>query len=286
MSSNSVDKAKSASNDALAKIFNSPLDKRITQMTRILSTAQGIDSTFCFLGYGLVFVSSQLQLLSQTSPPLVEKISSKPALLRAEFKAKMLGLALSAKTLGGVFSDARTFLRLWGLLKIYVGMKAAYLNPPKDGILKALSWAQLSTMAGYFVYENQVYLASKGVLRGPAYLPAELGKKLRLAIWLFTGYLVMDFARLFRLSQLSRKNQSVVRGEKEIVDESGEIAKREEESRAWYRSLWVDSSYFPLCFHWGIEGGSLPVEWADMVVGFLGACAGYAGFREQVRLTS
>ncbi|KAF2097704.1 hypothetical protein NA57DRAFT_76514 [Rhizodiscina lignyota] len=262
------------SHDALAKLFSSPLDARITQMTRILSTAAGIDSTFCFLGYSMVFVSSQLRLLSEVSPtPLLEKVSWPNTVT---YKAKMLELADSAKALGGVCSDARTFLRLWGLLKIYVGMKALYLSPPKDSIIKYLAWGQLTAMGAYLINENQVYLASKGVLKGRT--PAQLGVKLRLAIWVFGAYLVLDFARLFRTWQVQQKAVS--------SDEKDVIAKREEENRSWYRSLWVDSSYFPLCFHWGVEGGSLPTQWADMVVGLLGASAGFANFREQVRINS
>lgn len=275
MSSNSI--SKSVPDDALAKLFSSPLDARITQMTRILSTTAGIDSTFCFLGYSLVFVSSQLQFLSEISPaPLLEKVTSNAQVRAIQYKAKMLELAVSTKAMGAVCSDIRTFLRLWGLLKIYVGMKAAYLNPPKDTVLKALTWAQLTAMGGYFINENQVYLAGKGVLRG--FTPAQLGTKLRAAIGIFTVYLALDFARLFRTWQLQEKAS--------VSEEKDAVVKREEENRAWYRSLWVDSSYFPLCFHWGVEGGRLPLKWADMIVGALGTSAGYANFREQVRITS
>ena len=156
MSSSDIDKAKAKSNDALSTLFNSPIDAAITRIVKILSTAAGVDSTFCLVGYGAVFTSAQLQLLSQ----FVEK---------TEFKARLISVALSAKNLGALCSDVRTFLRLWGLLKIYLGAKAAYLAPPKDGLLKLLSWSQLASMAGYFFYENSAYLAGKGVLRGAGF---------------------------------------------------------------------------------------------------------------------
>lgn len=264
--------------DALTKLFTSSFDARIQHLVRILSTASGIDATFCFLGYGLVFTSSQLQLLAELTPAsFFEKISDKPTLLAATYKAKLAEAAASSKLLGGVCSDVRTFMRLWGLLRIYLGMKAVYLNPPKDTILRTLTWSQLTAMAAYFVYENQVYLASKGVIR--SITPANIGAKLRLAIWIFAGYIVLDYARLWRVWQLQQPTNSA-------ADEKSVVAKREEENRNWYRSLIVDSSYFPLCFHWGVEGGSLPPKWADIVVGFLGACAGFANFREAARAAS
>lgn len=265
MASNSVSKKP---DDALAKLFHSPLDARIQHLVRILSTATGMDGTLCFLGYGLVFTSSQLQLLSELAPQSLTTSS----------KAKLLELAASCKTLGGLCSDVRTFMRLWSLLKIYIGMRATYLNPPKDGLLRTIAWSQLTAMGAYLVYENQVYLASKGVIKGIA--PAAMGAKLRTAIWVFAGYIVLDYVRLWRVWQLQQQTPSTALAEK------GAVAKREEENRAWYKSLIVDSSYFPLCFHWGVEGGSLPTKWADLVVGLLGTFAGFANFREAARVTA
>ncbi|KIW05183.1 uncharacterized protein PV09_03731 [Verruconis gallopava] len=278
MSSSDVEKAKAKSNDALTMLFNSSLDKRITQLVKILSSAAGIDATFCFLGYGAVLTSAQLQIISQY-------------VAKTELKARLLSIALSAKNLGALCSDVRTFLRLWGLLKLYLGAKAAYLTPPKDTILKMISWSQLASMSGYFWYENGVYLAGKGILRGAGFTPAELGPKMRRAIWLYGLYLVLDFVRLYRLTQLAsadsrpqtKASSTSLGGEKDVavVDEAA-LAKKAADERAWYKSLYVDLSYFPLCFHWGVEGGTIPAQWADLVVGALCSCAGYVSFKEQL----
>lgn len=266
----------SVPNTALARIFSSPLDARIQHLNRILSTTSGVDSTFCFVGYLSVFVSSQLSLLSELGPPSVlTNLSEKPSTFTTTYKAKLLELSASSKTLGGICSDVRTFLRMWGLLKVYLGAKAAYLNPPKDSILKVTNVTQLALIGGYFFYENQVYLASKGVIK--SITPKAMGEKIRFAIWLYASYIVVDYIRLWRTAQLQ---QVASTGDEKAV------AKRHEEDRAWYRSFIVNSSYFPLCFHWGVEGGSLPPRWADMVVGALGACAGFANFREAARVTA
>lgn len=244
-----VEKAKVKSNDALTKLFNSPLDAGISRIVKVLSSAAGVDATFCLLGYGAVLTSANLQIIAQ----YVAKVTT---------KAQLLNIALSAKNFSALCSDVRTFLRLWGLLKIYLGAKAAYLNPPKDGILKLLSAAQLSSMAGYFYFENSAYLAGKGVLRGPGFTPLELGSKMRKAIYLYGAYLVLDFVRLYRVTQLAKAGPAPQKGavpasfggEKDVaVPDEAAVARRQAEERAWYKSLYTDLSYFPLTFHWYVS---------------------------------
>ena len=108
----------------LYKLFNSSTDSRIAHLNRVLSTASGIDSTLCFVGYGLIFVSSQLQNLAALSiKPLTEKIAGADAptslIFETLYSSKMAELAASTKVLGGLCSDVRTFMRLWGRLKIW-----------------------------------------------------------------------------------------------------------------------------------------------------------------------
>lgn len=261
----------------LSKIFTSPLDDRIAHLNRVLSTASGIDSTLCFLGYGLVFVSASLENVrtSQTFRKLVANVNEKSTGAPGVGLAATLGdVAASAKTLGGMCSDFRTAMRMWGLLKIWAGAKATYFSPPKDGVLKVLAWSQLGSMAAYLALENNYYLWSKGVINKG--LTAEvMGKRLRAAIWVFCAYLVMDFVRLSRVVQL----RAVEKGED--VDEKTLKAQLADQDRAWYRSLTVDLAYFPLCFGWG-GAISLP-EWA---FGLGGALAGFANFREALRVTA
>jgi len=270
------------SNDALAHLFNSPIDKAITRIVKVLSSSAGVDATFCLVGYGSVLTSAQLQILTQ----YVAKVST---------KERLLSLALSAKNLSVLCSDVRTFLRLWGLLKIYLGAKAAYYAPPKDGLLKLLSVSQLASMAGYFWYENSAYLAGKGVLRGAGFTPLELGAKMQKAIYLYGFYLVLDFIRLYRTTQLAKSAASAPQknavaashgGEKDVaVHDETALAKRHAEEAAWWKSLKIDLSYFPLCFHWsGLA--PIPPQYADLVAGTLCSVAGYVSFKDQLALAA
>src|SRR5579871_742687 len=125
----------------LSKIFTSHLDDRIAHINRVLSTASGIDSTLCFLGYGLVFVSGSLESLRNTSTfrSLLSSLSHRDVNKNGGIVAKLGDAAASAKVLGGMCSDFRMAMRLWGMLKIWAGAKATYFSPPKDGVLKILA---------------------------------------------------------------------------------------------------------------------------------------------------
>lgn len=261
----------------LAKIFTSPLDDRIAHINRVLSTASGIDSTLCFLGYGLVFVSGSLESLRNAPAfrSLLSNLSHRDSNKPGGLVAKLGDAAASAKVLGGMCSDFRMAMRLWGMLKIWAGAKATYFSPPKDGVLKILAWTQLGSMVAYLVLENNYYLWSKGVIKGMT--PQTMVKRLRAAIWVFLAYLVLDFIRLGRVVQLRAAEQE------KVVDSDDKDVKTRlmEQDRAWYGSLQVDLGYFPLCFGWG--GAVTLPEWA---YGLGGAVAGLAKFREALRVTA
>lgn len=285
MASSSAVPAPLPPNTQLAKIFTSPLDSRIAHLNRVLSTASGIDSTLCFLGYSMVFVSASLDRI-RTAPALQSLLQGETlttAKKTAEITAstglagRLGNVSASAKVIGGMCSDFRTAMRMWGLLKIWAGAKATYYSPPKDGVLKTLAWTQLGSMAAYLVLENNYYLYTKGVIRGMT--PDTMAKRLRSAIWIFAGYLVLDFIRLGRVVQLRAIESASAKGEE--VDEKEIKARLMEQDRAWWRSLQVDLAYFPLCFGWGGAIG-LP-DWA---YGLGGALAGFANFREQLRVTA
>lgn len=90
-----VDKAKAKSNDALTQFFNSPVDKAITRIVKVLSSAAGVDATFCLLGYGAVLTSAQLQIITRY-------------IAKTTTKERLLSIALSAKNLSALCSDVRT----------------------------------------------------------------------------------------------------------------------------------------------------------------------------------
>jgi len=262
------------STSSLAKIFSSPLDDRIAHLNRVLSTASGIDSTLCFVGYGLSFVSVSLNNLrtSQTFRKIIAQDGKGTA---TGVAAKLADAAASAKAAGTMFTDFRTAMRLWGLLRIWAGAKATYLNPPKDGVLKLLAWSQMGSMAAYLAFENTYYLMSKGVLKGT---PEVMGRRIKAALWVFLAYLVLDFVRLGRVVQVRAADKQ--KAKSEDVDEKALKAQLADQDRAWYRSLQVDLAYFILT--WGWTGTiSLP-EWS---YGLGGMIAGYANFKEALRVT-
>jgi hypothetical protein len=262
----------------LTKIFTSPLDDRIAHINRVLSTASGIDSTLCFLGYGLGFVSGSLESLRNAPAfrSLLSSLSHRDVNKTGGLVAKLGDVAASAKVLGGMCSDFRMAMRLWGMLKIWAGAKATYFSPPKDGVLKILAWIQLGSMAVYLVLENNYYLWSKGVIKGMT--PQTMVKRLRAAIWVFLAYLVLDFVRLGRVMQLRAAEQ---KEKGEDVGDKDVKTRLMDQDRAWYGSLQVDLGYFPLCFGWG--GAITLPEWA---YGLGGAVAGYAKFKEALRVTA
>jgi hypothetical protein len=261
----------------LTKIFTSPLDDRIAHINRVLSTASGIDSTLCFLGYGLVFVSGSLESLRNAAAfrSLLSRLSHQDANKTGGLTAKLGDAAASARALGGTCSDFRMAMRLWGMLKLWAGAKATFFSPPKDGVLKFIAFFQLKVMAAYLVLENNYYLWNKGVIKGK---PEIMVKRIRAAIWVFLAYLVLDFVRLGRIAQL----RAAEKKEKGVdTDDKDAKVRLMEQDRAWYGSLQVDLGYFPLCFGWG-GAINLP-EWA---YGLGGALAGLAKFREALRVTA
>lgn len=284
---------------ALQRIFTSPVDSHIAHINRLLSTASGIDSALLFIGYSLTFVSAQFQKASTFPSPrqaLVERayqlVSGKNASTSSKapssekYQQSMNSISDSAKTLGGMCSDIRMFMRLWGLFKIYAGAKATYNAPPKDSMLKTLAWAQLASMAAYLSLEHSFYLSTKGVLKGLS--PERVGGWFKIAIWLFGGYLAMDYARLWRIWQIreqERKMEGLAQGEKGSGTEKEEhvVAEREKQDGAWWRSLQVTMAYSPLVLHWGgVQKAALDEAW----VGLLGAWAGWVGVKEAWRVTA
>lgn len=275
-------------------LFNSSADRTIAHLNRVLSTTAGADSTLLLTGYSLAFISAQLNKLANIGVrQLAEKMAAN-ASATASLKpgetlvttqaippnsgtARLLNTAASMKTFSGMCSDVRMFMRLWGLLKIWAGFKAAYYGSSKmDPIVRVTTWGKLLSLLGYYVLEHGFYLGSKGVLK--RFTPAQLGKMFAASIWIFGGYLVLDFVRLYRVSQLAARKRSAGAAS----DEKEDKALAQAESRAWWNALQVDLAYTPLTFHWGLPGGVV----SDATVGALGAWAGWVGFSEAWRNTA
>jgi hypothetical protein len=153
----------------------------------------------------------------------------------------MANTIASCKAASALCSDVRAALRLFGLLSMYQWARGTWLAPPKDGIVKAITWAQIVVNTGYYAIENQVYLSGKGVLRGWA--PEKQARWWRAASLCFGAHVSMEFVKLGRMWQLRQL---------EDVQEKGEqaIESRRVEEANWKKALQVNSAYAPLCVHW------------------------------------
>jgi Peroxisomal biogenesis factor 11 (PEX11) len=249
-------------------LFNSKTDERITRLSKVLSTSSGVDATLTLVGYGLFFVSSQISNLEKLElKALTHPGASTPTLKNVPASLiKLAELEASTKTLASMCSDFRTFTRLWGLLGVYAMAKKNYVAPPKDAVLRAVSYGQTLSLGAYYVYENGYYLAGKGVLKG--WTPGKIKRWAKTSLRMFLAYIVLEFVRLYRARQLREVKKVKAVDEKE----KGEI---EKEEQVWVRSSLMNIAYTPLGMHWASESGIL----SDGVVGALMSAVGLIKFR-------
>ncbi|KUJ11324.1 uncharacterized protein LY89DRAFT_689201 [Mollisia scopiformis] len=249
-------------------LFTSGTDQRITRLSKVLSTSSGVDATLTLVGYGLFFVSSQISNLENLEITALTNPNASPDTLKhgPASVMKLAELGASTKTLAGMCSDFRTFTRLWGLLGVYAMAKRNYVDPPKDVVVRAVSYAQTLSLGAYYVYENGYYLAGKGVLRG--WTVADIKRWAKTSLRMFLAYVALEFVRLYRARQL-RETRKV-----KAVDEKDRKGIEAEEA-SWLRSALMNVAYTPLSMHWAFEGGML----SDGVVGALMSAVGLIKFR-------
>lgn len=144
--------------------------------------------------------------------------------------------------------------------------KRNYVEPPKDALLRAVSYGQTLSLGAYYVYENGYYLAGKGVLRG--WTPEKIKRWAKTSLKMFLAYVVLEFVRLYRARQLREVRKVKAVDEKD----KGDIEKEEE---VWLRSSLINIAYTPLSMHWASESGIL----SDGIVGALMSAVGLIKFR-------
>ncbi|KAK2629821.1 hypothetical protein QTJ16_000641 [Diplocarpon rosae] len=249
--------------------FLSPgMDEKLARISKILSTSTGIDATLTLVGYGLFLVGSQIPKLEKLQLKALTHGNSSAATLEARSAAflKLADLESGAKALASMCSDFRAFTRLWGMLGVYAMAKRQYLNSPKDGLLRAISYTQTLSLGLYYFHENVYYLAGKGVLRG--WTTADIKRWARVSMKMFLAFVLMEHVRLYRARQLrlSRKQTATSVG---ISD-----AERKEfgyEGAAWKKSALMNLAYTPLAVHWASANGIL----SDGVIGVLMSYVGW-----------
>src|SRR5690242_17095892 len=158
-------------------------DRNLLRLSALLSTPSGIDVVLCTTGYTLTLVCALGQRvlekqLAAVATELADKaadvmlpgetlIAELPASASTKLLAQTVG---SSKAIAGVISDYRIFVRMWGMLGLYTWARDTYLSPPpreatqKEKLLRATTWAAITTCVLFQVLENGAYAASKGML--------------------------------------------------------------------------------------------------------------------------
>jgi len=267
------------------RLFTSPTDTTIAHLNRLLSTSSGVDQTLMLLNYTLVLLHSQLsRLLHLRLRLLAERLAASASKSLRPGETMLTTMPLTATTtrlaalhagtkgLAATISDARIFLRLWGLLGVWAWARATYYGGPQDAVLRALAWAQVAANAGYYVYEHAAYLASKKVLRDVA--ARRQGRWWLVSGRFFAAHVFLDFARLWRVRQMRVGGEGVREKEDGVAGEKAE--------RLWWRQLAVNAAYAPLVVHWSLAQGFVGDGW----YGLLGSFAAVVGFREAWKQTA
>lgn len=268
-------------------------DTTLLRLAKLLSTPAGIDSTLCTVNYTLTLVRSGLQKhleskLRSLALGIAEKASD--ALLPGETLVasvpptpaiqRLSRTVEGSKKLEELISDFRIFVRMWGLLDLYLWGRDTYVNPPKDKVIKSITWIQVFSNVIYQYMENVAYLASKGILNTDGWT-GEAGTKRQTWWWIWSSrfwaaHVGLEFVRLgYQWHQDSK--QAAAEGE-----EKEDKLERRKKYETWWRQAISNAGWGPLTIHWSLEEGCVSDAW----VGLFGTIAGGVGFRERWRQTA
>ncbi|OTB17998.1 hypothetical protein K445DRAFT_315756 [Daldinia sp. EC12] len=290
------------------KATPSNLDAFLAHLQRCLRTPSGIDTTLLFVCYASRFSASILEHLTRpaiqrSAEQLLALAASLPPSATLVFTAKALpgrGAALALifakrlRALSAMVTDARTFLRLWGLLNMYFWLRRLVASRKQDGqneekekekekktdkLETAISWFQLSTCIIFQALENGAYLSSKNVL---GWTPAA---QRRASLWSARFWAAFVGAEIGRLMYESRKRGRRTRAEKfaDGAKTASEVQAEEKEWNAtWRKTLLRNLAWAPLTLHWSSETGLL----GETAVGALACVPGVIQMRDLWRRTA
>ncbi|KAI9891412.1 MAG: hypothetical protein M1814_002731 [Vezdaea aestivalis] len=221
-----------------------PSNKSAGRLASILSRTSGLDSSLLALQYPLLLL---------LAPPR-----------RAP--------SHRLKALASLLSDVRIFLRLPGLLKIYLWALGTFKSPPQDTLVKGIVWAQISASTVFQALENVAYLSQHGIIG--------LGKKTQSKAWKWSArawaaHIFLDLLRLARTRELRRE-----RGRR-LADTKTDSKVVEKEEDQWRHEVLVNLAYAPLTIHYSLESAPIGEQW----IGLLGSVVGMLGWRRLWRDT-
>jgi hypothetical protein len=275
----------------------SNIDAFLAHLQRCLSTPSGIDTILLFLCYSSRLSSSVLTTLVQPAlqrsaeriialasalPPSATLIFSAKALPSSSV-AVVLALAKRLKALSGLTSEARTILRLWGLLGMYfwarrLVMKWREQKQSEDRLETSIAWSQLATCVAFQALENVAFLSSKGVI---GLAPATQGKAARWSARFWGSFVGLEIMRLWYESV---KRGSRTRTEKFAGGKTVAVVEREEREwkSTWRKSVVRNLAWAPITLHLSLEQGLF----SEMTVGALASIPSVLQMRDLWRNTA
>ncbi|GAW24823.1 hypothetical protein ANO14919_144170 [Xylariales sp. No.14919] len=249
----------------------SNVDAFLAHLQRCLATPTGIDTVLLFICYSSRLTSAALTTLVQpalkrSASRLIALASALPPSATLIFNAKtlpsssvafVLELAKRLKALSGLTSEARTIMRLWGLLGMYFWARRLVLKwrqqkQQGDGKFEtSIAWSQLAACVAFQALENGTYLASRGVL---GWAPATQKKA---AVWSARFWGSFVGLELIRLFYESSKRGRRSRAEKFAGGKTVAVVEREERewTENWRKTVVRNLAWAPLTVHWSLEQG-------------------------------
>ncbi|KAI0016958.1 hypothetical protein F4780DRAFT_772610 [Xylariomycetidae sp. FL0641] len=273
------------------------LDEFLAHLQRCLSTPSGIDTVLLFVCYTSRLAASLLQhatqpALRRRAEQLVALASSLPPSATLLFPrrvfpgggvAAILAVARSLKNLSVLLSEARTFLRLWGLLGMYFWGKRLAAAPPAPLPERALAYGQLAACVVFQALENGTYLAAKGVLPWAPATQAVAGR------WSARFWGTFVFLELGRLLLEARRRGRRTRAEKFAPHPDGTprtaTAVQADElawADTWRKTFARNLAWAPLTVHWSLESGLV----SETAIGALASIPGCIAMRDLWRRTA
>ncbi|KAI0477021.1 hypothetical protein F4859DRAFT_514353 [Xylaria cf. heliscus] len=292
----------------------SNIDAFLAHLQRCLSTPTGIDTVLLFVCYSSRLTSAVLTTLVQpalqrSAARLIALASALPPSATLVFDAKtlpstsvalVLTLAKRLKALSGLTSEARTIMRLWGLLGMYFWARRLVLKlrqPPhpkpeqeqgqgqgrgqgkgSDKLETTIAWSQLAACIVFQALENGAYLSSRGVL---GWAPATQGKAARWSARFWGSFVGLELVRLFYESARRGRRS---RAEKFAGGKTAAAVEREERewSDSWRKTVVRNLAWAPLTLHWSLEQGLV----SEMTVGALASIPSVLQIRDLWRNTA
>ncbi|CAG7852594.1 SubName: Full=Uncharacterized protein {ECO:0000313/EMBL:CCA71460.1} [Serendipita indica DSM 11827] len=251
-------------NDLILGVFSRlPPSPELDHAVRFLSTWSGSDRLF----------------QRKASVPLLEMRA------RMEYRNGLRKIPSSTtaarwKKLGTVISDARTMLRLWGLLPIFQWLISLERTPPPTRRLLTIERIQGLSMLAYYPLEHLYYFGSQGIL------PISKERIGKYSLWSCRAWALYVFLQFLHLKEdwrlLKMRERAITKDattEKRASSPEQQNLRLEIQRRknAILNELVVNLGNLPLTVHWSLKGGLFKNEFWVHFFGLIAAVASFRG---------